>query len=470
MNELQNMVQSRSVIHTQTDHQYQHRPPDPPAAYQRQQMGPVPPLQGVFMQTGTIIQPGSYHNASQGFDRGSVPLVQRDASAGTAPGNGDEYQGYSSLRQNAVRVPHPDDGHWDRGSRGRRDFHSWNSNRGQRMQSYAAQNYGFLHASAGNEFQGSNYQQNVPQVVSSDTSVTPGTWSENHQQEPIVRDNMARTNQQQMSATPVSVMDTNARRASEDGLIQATLALQLENARTPNGPRIDGITPRRPITDNTVSATAPPRLGHQTPSLRSRRGQSVVGLNGSPVRRTSQPLTIDPIRGPPPAFYPQNKPVFTTSTVSSPVLSVSEVQHQTSASHSRATSVSGASEEPHTAQGITVSPDHLVTPNNQQIVRNQVVRFALPPRQTAPHQMAPNQIIPWQLAPYQMPSLPQEPVSRHLSIIAPGGKKPSIEVACDPQNLPFVELLRRAQPSNSNGVVRISNVNTPLRIQNYIDN
>ena len=206
--------------------------------------------------------------------------------------------------------------------------------------------------------------------MSSDTSVTfhvnPGTSSEDHQQQPTIHENMTRTDQQQMPATLVSVTDADARRALEDGLIQATLALQLENAGTSNGPGIDDTTPQRPITDNTVSATAPPRLGHQTPFLRSRRGQSIVGLNGSPVRRTSQPLTIDPIRGPPPPFYPQNTPaVVTTSTVSSPVPSVFEVQHQPSASQSRATSVSVHSEEPHTAQGITISSDLLVTPNTR---------------------------------------------------------------------------------------------------------
>jgi hypothetical protein len=442
------------------------------------------------MQTATTTQPGSYNSASQGFDRGSVPLVQRHASAGTAPGNGVENQGYTNLRQNAQRIPHPDDNHRGRSNRGRRDFHSWNNNRGQRMQSYTAQNYGFRHVSVGNEFQGdscstsslsfngSNYQQNVPQVVHSDSSITsqfnPGTPARNDQQRQLVHENMARTNQQQMPVTPVSVTDTNARHAFEDGLIQATLALQLENAGTPNGPGMDDITPRRPIIDNTVSATAPPKLGHQTPMLRSRRGQSVMGLNGSPVRRPSQPLTIDPIRGPPPAFFPQNtQSVTATSAVSSPVRSVSEVQNQTPASQSRATSVSVRGEEPHTAQAIMFSPDQLVTPNNQQIVRTQVAQVALPPLQIAPYQMAPNQmapnqVTPWQIAPYQMPPLPTGPASRHLSIIAPGGKKPSIEVACDPQNLPFVELLRRAQPSNSNGVVRISNVSTPLCRYLYI--
>jgi hypothetical protein len=459
MNELQNMVQPQSVINTQTNHQYQYELPDPPAAYRGQQMGPVPSFQDVFMQTGATTQPSGDINPSDGFGRGSVPLVQRHAS-GTTPGSGGEYQGYSSLRQNAQRVPHPDNGHWGRSSRGRRDFHSWNNIRAQRMQSYATQNLGLRQASAGNESWNDNNEQNVLEDVFSDTSVTthfnPGTWTEIHQQQPVVYDNTVSTNQQQIIAAPVSVVDTDARRAFEDGLVQATLVLQLENAGT-SGPRMDDITPRRPIADNTVSATAPPRLGHQTPFLRSRRGQSVMGLNGSPVHRTSQPLTIDPVRGLPPAFYPQDMPaVVTTSTVSN-------VQHQTSASQSRVTSVSVHSEEPHTAQGITFGGHHLVTPNSQQVVINQVVGFAPPPPQTASHQMARNQITPWQITPYQMPVVAAGPVSRHLSIIAPGGRKPTIEVACDPQNLPFVELLRRAQPSDSNGVVRISNVSTPLR-------
>jgi hypothetical protein len=458
--ELQEMVQSRSIIHTQTDLQYQYQLQDGPAAYRRQPVGPVPSFQGVFTQTGTTAQRDLHNNASQGFGRGSVPLVRRDAS-GTTSGFGAETQGYSSLRQNAQRVPHPDDSPWGHDTRERRDFHSWNRIRGQRMQGYVTQDLGFRQTSTGNDFRGGDRQQNVPQVASSDTLATshvnPDTLSEGHQQQPTIHENMASTNQQQMPARPVSVTDTDTGHAFEDGLIQAALALQLENAGTPNGPCIDDITPRRPITDNTVSATAPPRLGHQTPFLRSRRGQSVVALNGSPVRRTSQPLTIDPIQGPPPSFYPQNAPVVvTTSTVSSPILSVFEVQHQASASQSRATSVSVHSEEPHTAQGRAISSDLLVTPNYLQLARNQVVQFAPPQPETASHQMA-----SW-ITPYQMPPVAAGPVSRHLSIIAPGGRKPTIEVACDPQNLPFVELLRRAQPSNSNGIVRISNVSTSV--------
>lgn len=466
INKLQSMVQSRTVINTQTNHQFQHELPDPLAAHQHQQMEPVPSFQDVFMQTGATAQSSGDINFSHGFGRGSVPLVQSHAP-GTVPDHGGEYKGYSNLRQNAQRVPHPDDGHWGRGSRGRRGFHFWNNIRAQRMQGYATQNLGFRQVSAENEYRNDNNEQNILQDVFSDTSVTthfnPGTWAEIHQQQPVVHDNTVRTNQQQIFAVPVSVVGTDTRRAFEDSLVKATLALQLENAET-SGPRTDDITPRRPIANNTVSATAPPKLGHQTPFLRSRRGQSVVGLNGSPVRRTSQPLTIDPVRGLPPAFYPQDTPaVVTTSTVSSPVLSVSNVQHQTSASQSRATSVSVHSEEPHTAQGITFGGHHLVTPNSQQAVTKQVVGFTLPPPQTASHQMAQNQMTPWQITPYQMPLVAAGPVSRHLSIIAPGGRKPTIEVACDPQNLPFVELLRRAQPSNSNGVVRISNVSTPLR-------
>ena len=162
MNELQNMVQSRRVIHTQTDHHKQRQLPDSPAVHQRQQMGPPPMLQDIFMPSEATTLAGSYHNASQGFDRGSVPLVQRHASAGTAPANGDEHEGYSSLRQNAVSVPHPSDSYWGRGSRGRRDFHSWNNTRSQRMQGYDTQTYGLRRTSAGNEFRGGNNQQNIP--------------------------------------------------------------------------------------------------------------------------------------------------------------------------------------------------------------------------------------------------------------------------------------------------------------------
>jgi hypothetical protein len=475
MLELQSILQSRHMAHGQMDdHQHQHQIPNPSATYQYPQMKLVQPFQDPFMQTETTDQPGSYNNAAPGFVRGSVPFVQRQVSAGSALDNCGGYQGYNNLRQNAQRVPHPDDGHRGRGSHGRRDFHSWASNRGQRMQNYVTQNYTGRQASTSDNWRAKsrstsststndgNNQQKFSQVAPSQTSVTPhlnpGESSTNNQQQPFVYCNMAKTNQQHIPVMPVPVVDTNARRAFEEGLIQATLALQLEDAGTPNGNGVNDVTPRRPITDNTVTATAPPKLGHQAPALRSRKGQSMVGLNGSPIRRPSQPLIIDPIRGPPPAFYPKfTPPVVSTSTVPSTAPSVSELQHQSEASQSRATSVSTRSGEQRTAQRITFSLDQLVTPNQQHLVRTQVAQAASPQAQIAPYQMPPNQIAPWPAALYQAPG----PVSRHLSIIAQGGRKPSMEVACDPQNFPFVELLSRAQPSNGNGVVRISNVSTP---------
>jgi hypothetical protein len=47
--------------------------------------------------------------------------------------------------------------------------------------------------------------------------------------------------------------------------------------------------------------------------------------------------------------------------------------------------------------------------------------------------------------------------SLHMCQISPGGAKPSLEVAFDPQNLPFVELGRRSSAID-HGVIRISNV------------
>ncbi len=473
MYELQKILQSRNGMHAQTDLQYQHQPLNPSAAFQ-QHMGPLQPYQDFSMQAENTTQLGSYDHPP-GFGRISVPMVQRNTSAGSAPEHSTVYQGYNNLRQNAQRVPHPDDDNRGHGSRGsRRDFHSWAHLRGQRMQNYIAQNLGDRHASADHDFQaqpwatsstsknGGDVQQTFQQAVSSNVpgalQFNRGEPPENNQQELYVDDKLAKTNQQQMPATPVSAGDTNGRRAFEEGLMQATLALQLENTGTPHGHGVDDITPRRPIADNYVSATAPPKLGNPMQMLRSRRGQSIVGLNGSPIRRTSQPLTIDPLRGPPPAFYPQyTPPVVSTSTVPSTVPSVSEVQQQSETCHSRATSVSARSEEPHTAQGTIFRSDQAVTPNNHQLLRTQPALARLPSAPAAAYNMAFNQIPPWDLAPYQSSA----PVSRHLSIIAPGGKKPSIEVACDPQNLPFVELLQRAQPNNRNGVVRISNVSTP---------
>jgi hypothetical protein len=472
MIELQKILQSRNMAYVQADHQYQ-QVSHPPVAYQYPQVGPDQPFQDPFVQTDTINQPGSY-NIPIGFGRGSVPLVQRHASSGSTPDNDGQYQGYNNSQQDAQRLSHTKDGHYGRGSHGRPDFHSWANNRGQRMQNFVDKNSSRRHPSSGNNWcarsrstsstsaNDSNNQQIFPPLAPSNTSVTthfsPTGSFANHQQQSFIHDKMAKTNQQQ-SATPVSVVDANSRRAFEEELIQATLALELEDTATPNENGVDDITPRGPNTDINVSTTAPSKLVYQAPMLRSRKGQSMVGLNGSPIRRPSQPLRIDPIRGPPPAFYPQFTPaVVSTSTVPSTAPSVSEVQHQSEVSQSRATSVSLGSQEPHTAQGMVFSSDQLVTPNQQHFLRTEIALVKIPQNQVVPYQMPPNQIPPWPMALCQ----PSGPVSRHLSIIAPGGRKPSMEVACDHQNLPFVELLSRGQPTNGNGVVRISNVSTLL--------
>lgn len=182
------------------------------------------------------------------------------------------------------------------------------------------------------------------------------------------------------------------------------------------------------------------QLGEITPNvspvLRSRRHQSVA--------RASVTFKIDPLKGPPPAFWPGGIPPADTSEELSPKSKVGRTRSSTA-------TVTVINPDPFT----NASPGALLTTPAKGQSASSTLTFNNPFEQI----ISPaGPIGPLLLNPRQAYSGP----SRHMRILSPNGIKPVIDVAFDPQNMPFVEPARLHSGLCLTGVVRISNVSTNL--------
>jgi hypothetical protein len=400
-------------------------------------------------------QPGGFNNQiSPGFNLPGPLQNQQQASARPASSNESGQEAYGHLRRNAQRVPHPDDNpFWGNNNQGRRNFRSQGSHYHGLQQNQQLPR----HLSVGNEIQG--------QFVPPNSGRFGGNYQQ-QQKQPVTSPDVQANNIQQKPAFPSSIKYTDARITAEDSLVQAAMGLEVSSKGTPNGS--ETVTPQRPINGNacihSTPATAPPKLGRETPVLRSRKGQSVATLR------------IDPVRGPPPAFFPSNMqtastastaPIFglalaqlpyqiparsrksTLSTIRggtptpnasvapTPALALTRGPYKTPARSRKSTLSTIRGEDPHTAQSITFSPE--------------TQRHTTPGNPFGPAEPSS------EVAPINLPPLPAHGVSWHLAQIAPYGNKPSPEVALELKNMPFVESLRAARPADF-GVVHIANV------------
>jgi hypothetical protein len=176
--------------------------------------------------------------------------------------------------------------------------------------------------------------------------------------------------------------------------------------------------------------------------------------NVSGKTRPSPKLKIDPVRGLPPPFLPGN--------ASTRKISISSNQGS-GAPISQYSNLDAAN--PDGTFGSYISPQPIELSNNRgplvmaptprrsvsQTVYNVSPATANPP--SVSHSSGPITPLRLQLARRIWPS-------PHMAQISPDGAKPTLEVAFDPQNLPFVELGRRSCAVD-HGVVRISNVSIP---------
>jgi hypothetical protein len=186
---------------------------------------------------------------------------------------------------------------------------------------------------------------------------------------------------------------------------------------------------------------------------------------------TTSKIKIDPIRGPPPPFYPPNS---FAGLIPSSISSASGSGGETFSSV-------------HSGGDPFYSPPVVGTPAPTSVMHDQPSQDQ--PRLMGNHeQLSEVQPGPMMLehypqvqprpmanynpfgpiarpignfAPYVIPQLPVRIPSRHLAQIAPNAIKPSVEVAFAPQNMPFCEIARQCGPVNY-GVVRIINVRTSL--------
>lgn len=158
-----------------------------------------------------------------------------------------------------------------------------------------------------------------------------------------------------------------------------------------------------------------------TPHLRSRKGQSVSTLK------------IDPVRGPPPAFWPGTSQPAKSALAAATPGSIYR-------GHNNSTIGTASSSDPFMANGSGNSPVVVATPVPQG-----------PQNPFVPMQPAAGPLVPLVL-----PAKQTEGPSRHLATIAPNANLPTIEVALEAANLPFIESARVARPVNY-GVVKITN-------------
>jgi hypothetical protein len=175
---------------------------------------------------------------------------------------------------------------------------------------------------------------------------------------------------------------------------------------------------------------------------------------GSGKTRPSPKLKIDPVRGLPPPFLPGNTSTQKISIGSNQANGAPINQY----SHLDVANPDGAFCPyigPQPIEFLGNSGPLVMAPTPRRSVSQTV--YNVSPAAANPfsvsHSSGPITPLRLQLARRIWPS-------PHMAQISPGGAKPTLEVAFDPQNLPFMELGRRSCGVD-HGVVRISNVSIP---------
>jgi len=225
-------------------------------------------------------------------------------------------------------------------------------------------------------------------------------------------------------------------------------------------------------------------------NLHSDEGRSVVGLdlsardstedisgNVTPINLDS--ITIDPVLGPPPVFWPagMEPPISPAKSARSASPVMGSQGNSSTARDNKFVHQRSVSSDPFTGygHGRSISVPLPIISHHNSILhspqpRNPLATSGLldqvgnsktvlapasikPPVTAAAATATSNPINALMLA-NQNPG-----VSRHLSTLTDGGKiKPSIEDAFDPYNMPFVEPARVYSKPSTSGLIRISNV------------
>jgi len=174
-------------------------------------------------------------------------------------------------------------------------------------------------------------------------------------------------------------------------------------------------------------------LGQNTPTpfLRSRRNESVVGA--------AKAFRADPVKVPPPTFWPEGKQESSPGSA--------EVSPCTM-SKAKVLSVYDA-QDPF----ITAPVDARIGSNVAIAVKSSRFHAGTPSRPVVPLIIS-----------HQHPISGPSP---HLMALCPGGQKPTVDVAFNTANIPFVEAARTHPAKCSTGLVRISNVSDIILLAFY---
>lgn len=262
---------------------------------------------------------------------------------------------------------------------------------------YASSNRGSRrYASAGAGHPGKQYHDNQP--------VLPFTTDQNENNGQIKSPNdssMDPTGYSQTAAAPTS--PEPAPQATNSSVQKTPTAQTYEVRPTPKTAR---------------------ELGQVTPSpwLRSRRNESVV--------RAAEAFRAEPVKAPPPAFWLEQEQA--TSSASSDVSPHTVPRPQ---SHD-----SSDGQDP-----FICGPEaSMVGPDTSAVVNSDRLDTESASRSIVPH------AVPSQ----EQASRPSE----HLMALCPNGQKPTVDVAFNIANIPFVEAARCHPAKCSTGLVRFSNV------------
>jgi hypothetical protein len=204
-----------------------------------------------------------------------------------------------------------------------------------------------------------------------------------------------------------------------------------------------------------------PSIGNESEMPIHEPGSSTIGTaysNASEINRPLSKLRIDPARGPPPAFLPSNTAAQKISVSSYQVNTATTSQYMHLASYGPP----NMGPQPIDFEGYN---GPLVTAPTPRRSVSQTVYDVSP---AVANHFSAIQSSSGPIAPIRLQ--PQKRVwpSSHMAQISPDGAKPSLEVAFDPQNLPFMELGRRSAAVD-HGVVRISNASISIgcHIKNF---